>query len=195
MSAGLSNESQLPAQLAWDLLASPEGVPQDASQPDSFLLPSFLCFLKSQALKRSHKFNREGLRNILISFPCHCCWDPPDSENGYANSTVLLKVWVLCVPNKPECFTLNNWAALYPRGPGCCQWAQGSEDARSPTRKVLPMRNPGPTSVPGLSSSCSQRCKERDMEKWQRCSSWCSQSEQQEIPWQNLSFFCVKFAL
>lgn len=101
----------------------------------------------------------------------------------------------VCLANKPECFTLNNWAALYPRGPGCCQWAQGSEDARSLTRKVLPMRNPGPTSAPGLSSSCSQKCKERDMEKWQRCSSWCSQSEQQEIPWQNLSFFCVKFAL
>lgn len=71
------------------------------------LLASLLYYLKSQTLKRSRKLNREGLRNILISFPCHCCWDLPDSEHGYANSTVLLKLWVLYL-----CALLTNQSVL-----------------------------------------------------------------------------------
>lgn len=186
---GLSNgnrvESQLPAQLAWDLLASPDGVPQEASQPDSFLLASFLYFLKSQTLKRSHKLSREWLRNILISFPCRCCRDLPNSANGCADSTVL-KLWVL--------YLCANKSVFYPctaghtlqvsRGPGCChcQWTQGSEDAHSLT-KMLPMRNPGPTSAVGApqphiwAAVFSRSAKKRTWKKWQSCRSWHSQSE------------------
>lgn len=47
------------------------------------LTASFLYFLKSQTLKRSQKLNSEGLRNILVSFPCHCCCDPPSHRKWW----------------------------------------------------------------------------------------------------------------